>query len=94
MPVLLPSAAERNRPQQGKPSPLLALRPNVDAKSIPIEEPLNSPSTPSTARPPLEPVVMFDPRVVARRDPGWEEMFLIVLRKWMDAVVAEQRGER
>ncbi|KZV98924.1 hypothetical protein EXIGLDRAFT_746432 [Exidia glandulosa HHB12029] len=40
-----------------------------------------------------EPPIVFDARVVARRDAGWEETLERVVRRWVDAVVAEKRAE-
>lgn len=45
------------------------------------------------APPGPEPPILFDARVVARRDPGWEETLERVVRRWVDAVVAEKRAE-
>ena len=37
--------------------------------------------------------LFFDPSVVARNDPGWEDMLQAVLLRWVAAVVDERRGE-
>ncbi|EIW78005.1 hypothetical protein CONPUDRAFT_139079 [Coniophora puteana RWD-64-598 SS2] len=38
-----------------------------------------------------EPPIMFDPRVVARKEEGWADMLEQLLVRWMDAVVGERR---
>ena len=43
----------------------------------------------ATAEPPL----IFDPRLVARKDDGWEAMLEAVVLRWVQAVVEETRGE-
>ncbi|KAG8215729.1 hypothetical protein J3R82DRAFT_7622 [Butyriboletus roseoflavus] len=43
----------------------------------------------ATAEPPL----IFDPRLVARRDDGWETMLETVVLRWVKAVVEETKGE-
>lgn len=41
-----------------------------------------------------EPPILFDALCVARRDEGWEDMLEGVVRKWVERVVGEERGER
>lgn len=38
--------------------------------------------------------LIFDVKVVARRDEGWQDMLESVLLSWVDIVVEEKRGER
>lgn len=38
--------------------------------------------------------VHFDALLVARRDPGWEDMLENVVERWVQVVVDERRGER
>lgn len=37
---------------------------------------------------------MFDARVVAKQEQGWEEMLETVVRKWMWRVVDEKRMDK
>ncbi|KAH7102484.1 hypothetical protein BKA62DRAFT_637538 [Auriculariales sp. MPI-PUGE-AT-0066] len=46
------------------------------------------------APPGPEPPIVFDGRVVARQETGWEETLERVLRRWVEAVVTEKRAER
>jgi hypothetical protein len=41
----------------------------------------------------LSSALFFDPGLVARTDPGWEDMLQSVLLRWVSAVVDERRGE-
>ncbi|KAG0696349.1 hypothetical protein DFH29DRAFT_991711 [Suillus ampliporus] len=54
--------------------------------------PANSPS--KIRFPTTEPPITFDPRLVARKDEGWDTMLQDTLLKWVDVVVDERRGER
>ncbi|KAG1744915.1 uncharacterized protein EDB91DRAFT_1121603 [Suillus paluster] len=54
--------------------------------------PTNSPS--KIRFPTTEPSITFDPRLVARKDEGWDAMLQETLLKWVDVVVEERRGER
>ncbi|KAI0077997.1 hypothetical protein K474DRAFT_1594936 [Panus rudis PR-1116 ss-1] len=56
--------------------------------------PVPSPAASLQRFPTTEPPVLFDAPLVARQDPGWEEMLETVVLKWVDAVVDEKRGER
>jgi hypothetical protein len=38
-----------------------------------------------------EPPILFDARVVAKKDEGWEDMLEAVLFRWVDKVVDERR---
>ena len=40
------------------------------------------------------PLIEFDAKLVARRDPGWDNMLETVLHCWVRAVVDEKRGSR
>ncbi|KAF5367950.1 hypothetical protein D9758_004510 [Tetrapyrgos nigripes] len=59
-------------------------------------------STPLNSPPPQvqrftntnEPPLLFDAKVVARKDDGWEDMLEAVLVRWMWRVVDERRGDR
>lgn len=39
----------------------------------------------------VTPPVVFEPKVIAAREAGWEDMFENVLLRWLDAVLAEKR---
>ncbi|OAX33791.1 hypothetical protein K503DRAFT_851812 [Rhizopogon vinicolor AM-OR11-026] len=54
--------------------------------------PTNSPS--KVRFPTTEPPITFDPRLVARKEEGWDTMLSDALLKWVDVVVEERRGER
>ncbi|KAG1897811.1 uncharacterized protein F5891DRAFT_1165215 [Suillus fuscotomentosus] len=54
--------------------------------------PANSPS--KIRFPSTEPPIIFDPRLVARKDEGWETMLQDTLLRWVEVVVDERRGER
>nr|GAT54399.1 predicted protein [Mycena chlorophos] len=58
--------------------------------------PLNSPSATTSQVQrfnPEQPPVVFDAKVVARKDPGWEDILENAIIRWMQSVVAEKRGE-
>lgn len=83
MPIQLPS--------QPISQPPTTLTPSTSA----VNTPLNSPSA-SVQRFPLgkadrEPPILFDARVVAKKDEGWEDMLEAVLFRWVDKVVDERR---
>lgn len=54
--------------------------------------PANSPS--KIRFPSAEPPIIFDPRLVARKDEGWDTMLQDTLLRWVEVVVDERRGER
>ncbi|KAH7922424.1 hypothetical protein BV22DRAFT_1094638 [Leucogyrophana mollusca] len=59
----------------------------------------NSQSTPTSSPvkvrfPSNDPPIVFDPRLVARKDEGWEKMLEEALLQWVNVVVEERRGER
>ncbi|KAG1764427.1 hypothetical protein EDD22DRAFT_776007 [Suillus occidentalis] len=54
--------------------------------------PANSPS--KIRFPSTEPPIIFDPRLVARKDEGWDTMLQDTLLRWVEVVVDERRGER
>lgn len=39
----------------------------------------------------VSPPVYFEPKLIAGREPGWDEMFERVLMRWLDVVLAEKR---
>ena len=65
----------------------------------PISTPLNSPSRMQTFTFPnkvkmnhrRESPIVFDARVVAKKEDGWEDMLESVLFRWVDKVVEERR---
>lgn len=54
--------------------------------------PLASPSTPMFRFPTAEPPITFDAPVIARKEPGWEDMLEALVMRWLQAVVDEKRG--
>lgn len=38
--------------------------------------------------------LIFDPQVVSKREPGWEDMLEKAIMKWMWCVTAEKRGTK
>ncbi|CAK5263641.1 unnamed protein product [Mycena citricolor] len=60
--------------------------------TTPLGTPLNSPSIQQRFNPGQPPVV-FDAKIVARQDAGWDEILEGVILRWMQRVVAEKRGE-
>lgn len=42
--------------------------------------------------PVLSPPVHFDPKLVANRDHGWQDMLQGAVLRWLEAVIAEKRG--
>lgn len=42
--------------------------------------------------PMLSPPVHFDPKLVANRDQGWQDMLQLAVLRWLEAVVSEKRG--
>ena len=64
----------------------------------PSSTPLSSPSAkmqsftfPAKQRHRRESPIVFDARVVAKKDAGWEDMLESVLMRWVDKVVEERR---
>ena len=55
---------------------------------------MTSPARPTRRAPSTEPLFVFDAKVVARKDDGWEDMLETVLLKWMWKVVDERRTVR
>ncbi|KAF8198375.1 hypothetical protein K438DRAFT_1824288 [Mycena galopus ATCC 62051] len=57
--------------------------------------PLNSPAAAPVPQRfnPEQPPVIFDAKVVARRDPGWDVILENTMLRWVQRVVAERRGE-
>ena len=62
---------------------VLILKPNPNGDALPP-----SPSASKFSEPPI----FFDPREVARRDDGWEDMLERILFRWTLAVVEERRN--
>ncbi|TFY78686.1 hypothetical protein EWM64_g5330 [Hericium alpestre] len=76
-------------PIAAPPRPASSLKPSSADTT-----PLTSPS-PSLVRFPtlnVEPPVMFEARVIAHKDGGWEDMLEQVFSRWVEAVVNERRG--
>ncbi|KAI6008915.1 hypothetical protein F5J12DRAFT_826596 [Pisolithus orientalis] len=89
LPLIIPSAP--GRPDHMTPSSSPA-RNASPGRGIP-----SSPSTPTAQRIRFstnETPIHFDPRLVARREEGWESMLEVTLVRWVTAVVEERRGER
>lgn len=42
--------------------------------------------------PTAEPPITFDAPVIARKEPGWEDMLEALVMRWLQAVVDEKRG--
>lgn len=89
LPILVPTQALSIKPKAGTGT--TATTPNI-SNTTPTHTPLPSPL-------PLfqkkfatdEPPVMFDARIVAKQEEGWEEMLETVVRRWMWRVVDEKR---
>ncbi|KIP07844.1 hypothetical protein PHLGIDRAFT_70384 [Phlebiopsis gigantea 11061_1 CR5-6] len=54
--------------------------------------PVGSPSTPIFRFPTAELPITFDAPLIARHEPGWEDMLEQLAMRWMQAVVDEKRG--
>ena len=62
----------------------------------------NSPSTPTASPGPTktrfgryaEPPIVFDAKVIARMEEGWESMLETAILRWVQCVVEERRGGR
>jgi hypothetical protein len=54
--------------------------------------PLTSPR--KTSHRLTEPVIVFDAKIIARKEEGWEDMLEIVLLQWVRKVVDERRRAR
>lgn len=63
---------------------------NTPAPGAAIVTPLSSPVKQRFSEPPL----VFDAKMVARREEGWDAMLEEVLMKWVWKVVEEQRSTR
>ncbi|KAF9267114.1 hypothetical protein L218DRAFT_955597 [Marasmius fiardii PR-910] len=79
LPIVTPAIPAGPRPPNSKP-------PSTN------NTPLTSPVT--RKFPTDEPPILFDAKVVAKRDAGWEDMLERVLLRWMWRVVDEQRSIR
>jgi len=56
--------------------------------------PLPSPTSTRFSGSLSDPPIVFDARVVARKDEGWEDMLAELLLRWVGRVVEERRGVR
>lgn len=54
----------------------------------------NSPAPSGRSQQSGEDFLIFDPQLVSKRQPGWEDMLEKAIMKWMWCVVAEKRGTR
>ncbi|KAF7313247.1 hypothetical protein MKEN_01011400 [Mycena kentingensis (nom. inval.)] len=70
--------------------PIIAA-PNAGSHTPASGTPASSPVAPRFK--PEQPPVIFDAKVVARQDPGWEDILAGVVVRWMQQVVSERRGE-
>ncbi|KAJ3809978.1 hypothetical protein F5876DRAFT_42802 [Lentinula aff. lateritia] len=89
LPILVPTQALSIKPKASTGT--AATTPNI-SNTPPTHTPLPSPlplfqKTFATDEPP----VMFDARIVAKQEEGWEEMLETVVRRWMWRVVDEKR---
>ncbi|KAF9560411.1 hypothetical protein CPC08DRAFT_762703 [Agrocybe pediades] len=66
--------------------------------NTPAGTPLSSPSKQrfplGLGRPDREPPILFDARVVAKKEDGWEEMLEAVLYRWVEKAVEERRSSQ
>jgi hypothetical protein len=70
---------------------ILPVMPTVP-KPPPSGAPAASPTlSPSSSRN-IEPPIIFDAPVVAKKEAGWEDMLERLLLRWIEAVVEEKRG--
>ncbi|CAL1702604.1 unnamed protein product [Somion occarium] len=74
--------------------PIITPNPSRSALNTPGNTPISSPSPSMQKFPTGEIPILFDAPVVARLDPGWEDMLETVVLKWVDAVVEERRAQR
>lgn len=62
------------------------------ANGTPTGTPLSSPSQARFgSKADREPPIVFDARVVAKKEEGWEDMLEAVLYRWLDKAVDEKR---
>lgn len=76
--------------------PVITTNPSKTGKNTPRNgsTPLSSPSPSIQRFPHTEEVILFDAPVVARQEPGWEDMLETLLLKWVNVVAEERRGDR
>lgn len=74
--------------------PIVSPNPAKSGTGSAMTTPVPSPSPSMQRFPSGTPPILFDAPVVARLDPGWEDMLEIVVNRWVDAVVEEKRGDR
>ncbi|KZS95236.1 hypothetical protein SISNIDRAFT_452590 [Sistotremastrum niveocremeum HHB9708] len=75
----------------------LAPPPSISHKLVRSPSPSPSPLSKPVALPPHPPQIelpVFDAKLVARGDEGWDEMLETAVMTWVEAVVAEKRGQR
>ncbi|KAF9221150.1 hypothetical protein BS17DRAFT_738268 [Gyrodon lividus] len=65
---------------------------SAPAPSAVTDTPVSSPAKVRFAT--SEPPLTFDPRLIARKDDGWETMLEVVVLRWVAAVVDEMKGGR
>lgn len=70
-----------------------ARSPSIHPVSLSAPDAPPSPSPMKTRSATAEPPIIFDPRLVARKDDGWEIMLETAVLRWVKAVVEETRGE-
>ncbi|KIJ67165.1 hypothetical protein HYDPIDRAFT_173830 [Hydnomerulius pinastri MD-312] len=96
LPLIVPSAPGRldHIPRTGSPAPGRE-RGASPARGSSIPAPDTPTSSPAKTRfATSESPLMFDPRLVARKDDGWNTMLEAALLRWVTALVEETRGER
>lgn len=74
--------------------PIVSPNPSKSGTASGKNTPVPSPSPSMQRFPSGTPPVLFDAPVVARLDPGWEELLETVVNRWVNAVVEEKRGDR
>ncbi|KAK7436904.1 hypothetical protein VKT23_018924 [Stygiomarasmius scandens] len=104
LPIILPTHVLPIVPSTSSPSstgsrpgtPKLGASSSLSNTSTPLmgNTPLSSPLPHGQRFNTNEPPLLFDAKVVARKDEGWEGMLEAVLVRWMWRVVDERRGER
>lgn len=87
----IPRTASPARPHSRGASPARSVSGHATGSSTNADAPSSSlvKIRSGTTEPPL----IFDPRLVARKDEGWEAMLETAVLRWVNAVVEEARGE-
>jgi len=83
MPIQLPSQLVSQPPP--------TLTPSISAANTPVSSPGASLQRFPLGKADREPPILFDARIVAKKDDGWEDMLEAVLFRWVDKVVDERR---